>query len=186
VLRVAVAATPEDAVLRACLLSLELDAGIVPEETAAETPLLREFGAAREWLRGQKLVFSRRYVEAARAFGAATQGFAAHSPANLLPERLAACYVGQGIAYLLAGQPEAAQASYSRLPQQARSAADSVLTRFAGELYALAEAIRELPASERGEAVAPLAELLTSVRMRVRFLDPDRPGEVGVRWDFRS
>jgi tetratricopeptide (TPR) repeat protein len=183
-LRAALAHTPGDVALLACLWSVELDAGIVPEE--AVSPTLAELSAAGDWLRGHKLALSRRYSQAAQAFGAAAAAFASHSPAETLAERLAACYVGQGIAYLLAGEPEAAQACYSRLPVQARAAGSaSPVSRFAGELYALAEAIRELPANERGEAVAPLGELLAAVRMRVRFLDPEQLPQVALRWDVR-
>jgi tetratricopeptide (TPR) repeat protein len=184
-LRATLAHAPTDSVLRACLWSVELDAGVLPEEVAA-SPVLGELRAARDWLQGQTLALNKRYTQSAQAFGAAAAGFASHSPTETLSERLAACYVGQGIAYLLAGEPEAAQACYSRLPVQARAAGSaSPVSRFAGELYALAEAIRELPPAERTEVVAPLAELLAAVRMRVRFLDPEQPPQVALRWDFR-
>lgn len=186
-LHLALAETPDDDDLHACLWSVELEAGLLPEDSPPNTALLQELGAARRWLRGQQLALSRRWSEAARSFGQAAQEFAAHSPTQVLPERLAACYVGQGISYLLAGQPEAAQASYGRLPAQAQSLGTaSPIARFASELYAVAEAVLELPPAERAEAVAPLAELLATVRMRVRFLDPDQSGEVALRWDFRQ
>jgi tetratricopeptide (TPR) repeat protein len=166
---------PDDAVLANALLSAELAAGAAPEVT---DPKHGELAGAAAWRRGQRLLEERGFVEAARSFAVAGERFAASSPASSLAERLAACYVGQVIAYLAADQLETAQQCFTR--QGRDTPLPQGTLEFAARLYSLAEVTRELSPEERREAFAPLVELIESVRMRVGFVDGTLP--VAISW----
>lgn len=187
-LRQALLALPDDHAVRAALLAVELGEGSPGEEPPAETPALRELAAARAWVLGQRLAAERCYAEAEHRFTEAGAGFAAHLPPHVLPPCLAAAYVGQALCALLAGNPEAAQRAYSRLPL---SISEPALGALARQVYLLAEALRELPVPERAPAAAPLAFMLSGLRLRVRYLDPApsaaQPGAaVLLRWELRG
>ena len=133
--------------------------------------------AAAEWLQGRSLL-SDDPIAAATAFAAAQERFAAIESAER-PARLAAGYVSEALALLLADEIEAAQTLYARRAKLGLSATPAV-GDFAANLYQICELLTELPADERAQLRPPLREAVTGARLLVSFYDGLRP--VSLRW----
>jgi hypothetical protein len=171
---------PEDEELRASLLSAQLRSGALPDipRAAAAGPLAELSGAAA-WLRARLRLEEGGGDAAAALFGQAAALFERSSPPGVVGERIGACYAGQAISYLAAGRLEPAQHAFSRLARKC-NVPPSVLS-LARKVYELADAARHLSPSERVESLRPLAELVTGVRLRVRFYD--QRGPVAMYWE---
>lgn len=179
-LRAAIEEDPHDARVRLSLLSAELQAGEPVEPRSEDTG---ELAGAACWQWGQRLLGEGRAADAARSFARAAGLFAAASSGETLPERLAACYVGQAISLLAAGDFLGAQQAYGRLPRGAPLPASA--DTFARQLYELAEAARELSPAEQREVVLPLTDLVLRARLVVRFCDGSGspPGAAVLFWE---
>jgi tetratricopeptide (TPR) repeat protein len=185
-LELAVREAPEDGDLQASLLSAQLRAGAVPEPPpSAPAGALGELCGAAAWVRGQALLTAGSAREAAASFDVAGGLFGRCSPASEAAERIGAAFVGAAVSRLVSGDLDAAQRSFSSLssgiPAQRSARATRALVDFARQLYAAADAVRGLAPEERLEAVAPLVELVTTARLRVRFYDGRLP--VSMHWD---
>jgi hypothetical protein len=176
-LALAVEEDPTDTALSASLLSARLAAGEAPD-VAGFAGVPSELTAAAAWRRAQRALSEGYAGEAARGFGDAARLFG-ESPADVLGERRAACYVGHAVSYLLAGEPEAAQQGYTRIMGRTRASESAVA--FARRVYEVGEALRGLPSAERESALAPLVELLLSARLVVGFYDGVRPA--ALHWE---
>jgi tetratricopeptide (TPR) repeat protein len=173
VLAGAVEEDPDDPLLRASLLSAQIEAGILPAYPVSPLPGAQaEFAGAAAWLHGQARLRQGRAADAARLFLEAASLFQSSSPQNEAGERIAACYVGLAISHLVAGQLEAAQQSFTRLGGHSFPEAALSLAR---QVYEVVEAVRELPPEERTLVLAPLAQLVLQARLRVRFYDQLHP-----------
>lgn len=171
---------PEDVGLRASLISAQVDCAIPSAPTGAASPgPLGEVSGAAGWIWGQHLLRERRPMDAGRAFLDAAVRFQSASAPDLLPERLGACYVGQAISYLVAGELDSAQLGYARTI--GRAAPPPSVAQFARQVYEIVEAVRELEPAERIPALAPLADLVLQARLRIRFYDQVRP--VSMHWE---
>jgi len=168
---------PADPVPPAALLSGRLAAGETPEPPAGVAGPLGELAGAAAW-RAARAAFEADPARAAQAFAAAGAAFAAHSPPEALPERLAACYLAEAIGWLLADRPHAAQQAFGRYA--AHGPLPPAALEFARRLYALADTLADVPAAERRAALEPLATLLRDVRHVVAFYDGGAP--VGIAW----
>jgi tetratricopeptide (TPR) repeat protein len=176
----AVLEEPNASGLRASFQSAQIEAGVVPDAGDARArDFPEEIAGAAEWLRGQSRLRARNAAGAARHFEQAGALFARSSPEPVLGERLAACYVGQAISLLLAGQLDAAQQCFSRLRR--RELVPVTVHAFAQQLYELADAVRDFPSDERAAAIGPLVDLVLAARLRVRFYDGSQP--VAMRWE---
>ena len=176
-LEAALAHEPADERLPAALLSARLAAGDAPEPSSASDGALGALSGAAEWRRGQVLLEQGKPREAGHAFARAADLFLAVSPPSVAGERLAACCLGQAIAYLAADQVDAAQQAFSR----ARSRLPPSGQVLARQVFELGEAIRSLRGAEKGDAVAPLVELLSRAHLRVGFYDGSRA--VSLHWE---
>jgi tetratricopeptide (TPR) repeat protein len=172
---------PDEPVLRASLATSQMAAGVLPEPPIGplEGPA-GEIAGAVAWLWGQQSLRDGRPGEATRHFAEAAEYFARSSSPAELGERIGACYVGQAVSALLAGQLDAAQQAYTRLARMA-PVREPVLA-LARQVYEVAEAVRELSPGERSEVLAPLADLILTVRLRVRFYDGEQP--VAMHWEY--
>jgi tetratricopeptide (TPR) repeat protein len=180
VLSAAVAEDPGDALLRASLLSAEILAGRLPEPPVAlvEGPLSELAGAAA-WLQGQTLLREGRPAVAATNFQQASLLLGSHVPGSITAERASAAFVGEAVSRLAAGQLQAAQQCYLRLPGRERLPTEAA--QFARQLYEVAGALSEIEPADRPEALQPLVELVSAARLRLRFFDQERPVEIW--WD---
>jgi hypothetical protein len=178
-LAAAVAEAPHDVPLWGSLLSARIQAGIEEEVPSGLSGPAGELAGAATWILGQRSLREGRPAEAARRFAEAAALFEAWSPAELLPERAAACYVGGAVSHLLAAQLDAAQQGFSRL--SGRAAVGGPVLAFARQVFEVVEAMRELSPEERAEVLDPLAGLVLRLRLRVRFYDQVRP--VAMHWE---
>jgi hypothetical protein len=194
-LREAVRHSATDWLARASLASLVLRSPIPPSEAGAPgevsaeslleaaVPLaparaqgqIRELLGAARWCAGQEALRDGRAREAERRFSLAGAEFAraaAGSPAarRELPQRRAASLVGQAVALLLAGEPEAAQRLYSRTPLPPVAPTDP-LSRFAAGLYELCEEMTRLSSEDQAPAAEALREVVLETRLAVGFYD---------------
>ncbi|MGV3724304.1 MAG: hypothetical protein ACO1SX_25700 [Actinomycetota bacterium] len=173
----AVEEDPGDALLRASLLSAEIIAGRLPDPPAALTDgPLSELAGAAAWLRGQASLRDGIPPIAAASFQQASMLLVSHVPGSVIAERASAAFVGEAVSRLAAGQLEAAQQCYLRLPGRERLPAGSA--QFARQLYEVADALKEIEPTDRPDALQPLVELVTASRLRVRFFDQERPVEI--------
>jgi hypothetical protein len=138
-------------------------------------PAVRELLGAAYWQEGQECLRLAPGREAERRFGAAATEFAraadeSASARRELPPRQSAALVGQAVALIVGGAPEAAQRlfSLSRLPPAPPT--DS-LCRFAAGLYELCEELTFLPADERSPVVEALRDVVLQTRLEVAFYD---------------
>src|SRR5688500_3608258 len=113
-LEAALADEPADERLPAALLSARLAGGEAPEPPSGSDGALGALSGAAEWRRGQVLLEEGKPREAGHSFARAADLFLAASPPSAAGERLAACCLGQAIAYLAADQVDAAQQAFSR------------------------------------------------------------------------
>jgi tetratricopeptide (TPR) repeat protein len=165
--------------LAATLLATYLRAGTAPEAPAGDEGALGELSGAAAWLRGQQFLRARQYSRAAGEFSLAASRFASSSPRAVIGERLGAAYVGQAVSSLLAGHFEAAQQAFGRVVRG--SEVPAPLLTFARQLFEVAEACRELEATERLQLLEALGELVAGVRLRVAPYDGRRPVE--LHWE---
>jgi len=171
---------PGDPLLQASLLSARLLSGEFPDAhpSPADGPLA-EMNGALEWLHGQRLLGDLRHSEAAAAFHRSGALLTATAPAPIAAERASAVFIGEAVCRLAAGQFEAAQQCFSRLSRRERLSPETL--QFARQLYDVAEALHDLDAAERAEAVQPLVDLVRAARLRHRFFDQEAP--VNLWWD---
>lgn len=146
-------------------------------EDALRSALLSLRGGAR-WLLGQEAVREGEERRAVMEFEHATRGFlgAAEAPAGraALSERLAAAYVGQAVAMVVAGQYAAAPLLFSRRRAQGMEATPA-LSRFARDLYELCDLAARLPEADRPAAGAALRPVLAGAILAVALWDGGAP-----------
>jgi tetratricopeptide (TPR) repeat protein len=172
--------SPEDAQLAASLLSAQLLAGRLPQPPPAPAAgPLSEMAGAVYWLLGQSALRQCRPDVAARDFQLAGVLLGTGAPAVLRAQRASAAYFGEAVSRLAAGQLEAAQQCYLRLPDRNRLPAETAA--FARQLYEVADALREIDPSDQAAALQPLVDLIGAARLRLRFFDQERPVEIW--WD---
>lgn len=179
--------TPDDPMLRGSALSGQLRAGLIHtsegvwERHPDDPAPLQELYAVALWLKGRLLLHQGEAAGARQAFQTAAELFRANPSAEVSDqgERLAASYVGLVISHLLAGEWTAAQTAYARTLGTAH--VPSEVGDFARRVYEVVEAVMELPPADRALAVAPLADLLETVEVRIEFFDNSRP--VSVMWE---
>jgi hypothetical protein len=181
-LRAALCEDASDPRLRAALLSAELRAGILPEVPAepAAGPETDVAGAAA-WLRAQAALRNGNPADAALLFDRAAELFRQGAPASVLAERLGTAYLGQVVSRLAAGDLEGAQRLFARLTSAPPVRLPDRTLALAREVYAVADAARGLSPAERREVLAPLADVVLELRLRVAFYDGTRP--VAMHWE---
>jgi hypothetical protein len=147
-------------------------------------PVLWSLRGAAFWLMGQEALRKRAARDAARQFEAAAGAFVsaaewAATARQALPERLAATYVGQSIAMVVAEQFGGAIQLFARRQRQGM-AATPALGQLARDLFQFCELAPQLAPEERRSAGDSLRPILDAV-MTVALWDGSQP--VQIRWD---
>jgi hypothetical protein len=151
-------------------------AGHLEFALAAEVrPALRELLGAARWRVGHEALHGGRYRGAAREFAGAAAEFVGAAEASgaarqALAERHTWTFVGEAVALLLAGEPEAAQTLFARSPVRGAGRGHP-LARFAAGLYELCDELVRATMVERSEATLALRDVLLGIRLEVGFYD---------------
>jgi tetratricopeptide (TPR) repeat protein len=145
---------------------------------------VRELLGAAHWRSSQELLGEGHPREAERQFARAGEEFARAANESMsarphLTARLSAVLVGQAVAFIAAGAPEAAQRLFSRTPVPRTPSADP-LCRFAAGLYELCDELAPVSAEERAPAVEALRQVVLQTRLEVGFYDGR--GSVCLAW----